>query len=349
MEEITLISLLELLALGTATFLGIHFLSLKEKSKQLLGYFLLLGFTMDFIYRAAFSLGVEISFDYLPQMSFIYIPFLYYYALQLTGQEMKGKWNLLIPSVVFYIAHLAAIYFDTEWYFVFEHLCTYLFSIYISILILQVIKKHQSNLLDYFSSIEYKGLKWLQKLTLILLLFNVLWMVEDAIYVFTDWEIFLAEVSAVATFVTVYWIGFSSLKQAVIFEEVVKSTEVELPGTLNQLETELYNKLISSMNEDALYKNENISLRELATQLNTSDKLLSKVINIETKNNFYHFINSYRIQNFKVAILNNRYPNLTQFGVAQECGFKTKSTFYSAFKKLHGCTPKEFVQSFKSE
>ena len=103
------------------------------------------------------------------------------------------------------------------------------------------------------------------------------------------------------------------------------------------------------MNEDALYKNENISLREFATQLNTSDKLLSKVINIETKNNFYHFINSYRIQNFKVAILNNKYPNLTQFGVAQECGFKTKSTFYSTFKKLHGSTPKEFVQSFKYE
>jgi len=52
MEVITFIDLLELLALATATFLGLHFITTKELIHKFLGGFLLLGFVFDLADRA---------------------------------------------------------------------------------------------------------------------------------------------------------------------------------------------------------------------------------------------------------------------------------------------------------
>lgn len=344
MEEIKFIRLLELIALATASFLGFHFIRSNDKSQRYLGVFLLLGFLFDFIFSLTHNLNIDLVFDFLPNTVYLYIPFLYFYSLSLTAQTDKKMWRLLYPALLFYLGKFPALYFDLEIFFLVENLSTYLFSIYISFLVLRVIHVHQKNILQYFSSVEDKNLNWLRILTLILIGFNLFWLIEDGIYTFTDWEPFLPEISAIATIITIYWIGFSSLKQNIIFNDEIPLTESTTQKTLNESELMIFKELTQLMDSKQLYKNENLSLRDVANNLQCRDKQLSKIINTKTKNNFYHFINTYRVNCFKEYLYKSPQMNLTLFGLAQECGFKTKSTFYTAFKKVEGCTPNEFMQ-----
>ncbi|MCB0683544.1 MAG: helix-turn-helix domain-containing protein, partial [Saprospiraceae bacterium] len=55
-------------------------------------------------------------------------------------------------------------------------------------------------------------------------------------------------------------------------------------------------------------------------------------------------LNSYRIEEAKQKLIQRQFGNLTLYGIAMQCGFKNKSTFYKVFKQLTGKTPLEFVR-----
>ena len=204
---------------------------------------------------------------------------------------------------------------------------------------------HQNNIIQFFSSIENKELNWLRTLTIILIIFNVLWVVEDLIYIFTVWNPLLSEFSALATFFTVYWIGFSSLKQNEVFKQSVITDETpHISKPLTKHENDLFENLNTLMIKESLFKEVNLTLRDIAVKLNTTDKKLSKVINVKTQNNFYFFVNTFRVNCFKEKLRRTTILPLTLFGVAQECGFKTRSTFFTFFKRIEGVAPNEFLQ-----
>jgi len=52
-------------------------------------------------------------------------------------------------------------------------------------------------------------------------------------------------------------------------------------------------------------------------------------------------VNLFRIEAAKKLLQAN--SKLTIEAIGQECGFKSKSSFYSAFKKRTGTTPSKFV------
>lgn len=82
----------------------------------------------------------------------------------------------------------------------------------------------------------------------------------------------------------------------------------------------------------------------MADQLGTNTKYLSQVVNHQTGYNFQYFLNIYRIEEVKAKITDAQYSNLTFFGIAFQCGFKNKSTFFKVFRDIVGVTPKEYVK-----
>ncbi|MDB2526762.1 helix-turn-helix domain-containing protein, partial [Mariniblastus sp.] len=65
------------------------------------------------------------------------------------------------------------------------------------------------------------------------------------------------------------------------------------------------------------------------------------------KMNFYQFINEFRIKKFKRLMETSKVQQFTLLGLAIESGFHSKSTFYAAFKKFEGMTPKQYEKSIK--
>ena len=104
----------------------------------------------------------------------------------------------------------------------------------------------------------------------------------------------------------------------------------------------IYQDLLLLFENEKIYQEKDLCLKSVADRLATNTKYLSQVINTRTKDNFQVFLNHFRIQEFQVRLLNGEARLFTLYGLAQECGFNNRSTFYRSFKEVTGQTPKEY-------
>ncbi len=105
----------------------------------------------------------------------------------------------------------------------------------------------------------------------------------------------------------------------------------------------LIDELNSIMNEEQLFKNANLKSSELAKKIQLTTHQLSQLLNDNLGKNFSSFVNEYRINEAKKMLLSN--GNITLEAIGYECGFNSKSTFYTTFKKIVGKTPSQYKSS----
>lgn len=108
-------------------------------------------------------------------------------------------------------------------------------------------------------------------------------------------------------------------------------------------EVKIFAQLRTLLERDQHYLDPDLTLKEVADLLGTNTKYLSQVVNNQGGCNFQQFVNSYRVEEVKSKIGDADYQNLTLFGIALQCGFKNKSTFYKVFKEALGVTPREYM------
>jgi AraC-like DNA-binding protein len=85
-----------------------------------------------------------------------------------------------------------------------------------------------------------------------------------------------------------------------------------------------------------------LTLEQLAGQLRMRPKLLSQAINEGAGQNFFEFVNTYRIGEARRLLTNPVDKKITVLEVLYEVGFNSKSSFNTVFKKQTGYTPSEF-------
>ncbi|MEZ4993328.1 MAG: helix-turn-helix domain-containing protein [Saprospiraceae bacterium] len=93
------------------------------------------------------------------------------------------------------------------------------------------------------------------------------------------------------------------------------------------------------MEEQKPYLDPGLSLQQLAQYLNIREKELSELLNTGLQTSFYAYINAYRLETVKAMLLDPQKQHLTNFAIAQEAGFSSRSTFFNLFKKHVGMTP----------
>ncbi|MCK8520149.1 AraC family transcriptional regulator [Aquimarina sp. D1M17] len=118
---------------------------------------------------------------------------------------------------------------------------------------------------------------------------------------------------------------------------------------ITQLEAfeELEKLLVHCMQHEKPYLDEELTLNKLASAIGTTDKKLSMLLNQHIENSFYNFVNLYRIQEFKTLAASPLYDDYTIEGIAYECGFKSKASFYRLFKKETGLSPSEYIKNHR--
>ena len=102
-------------------------------------------------------------------------------------------------------------------------------------------------------------------------------------------------------------------------------------------------KITHLFDGEAVHKNPNLTLTDLANTLNTNRNIISKAINQEFQMNFNDFVNEKRAEAVIEKLKNGEHAQNTLLGIALDCGFNSKTTFNRAFKKHTGITPKQFI------
>ena len=101
-------------------------------------------------------------------------------------------------------------------------------------------------------------------------------------------------------------------------------------------------ELLRLMTEEKLFKNNKLTVNDVAKQLNIPRQHLSKILNVHMKTGFQDLLNQYRVEEFIVCLQQEVYKNYTLLGIANEVGFSSKSSFNTTFKKLKGVTPSQY-------
>ncbi len=110
-------------------------------------------------------------------------------------------------------------------------------------------------------------------------------------------------------------------------------------------EVKLFDRLKQVLEKDRLYLDPNLTLKYIADLLSTNTKYLSQVVNHQSGYNFQQFVNLYRVAEATSKLMSDDLSNLTLYGIALQCGFKNKSTFYKVFKEVTNQTPKDYIRA----
>lgn len=111
---------------------------------------------------------------------------------------------------------------------------------------------------------------------------------------------------------------------------------------------ELERKIIYALETRKPFKNAEFSLQDLASLSGVDKGKVSYIINNSLNTNFTSLVNKYRVEEFIKIVDSEDYSKYSLLGIAQEAGFKSKSTFYKAFKEINGKTPREYFENMGS-
>ncbi len=90
------------------------------------------------------------------------------------------------------------------------------------------------------------------------------------------------------------------------------------------------------------YLNNKLLKAELAQLLGVNNPELARLLNENIGMNFFEYVNYYRIKEFILLAKSDKAKHFTFFGLAQEAGFNSKTTFNKSFKKLMGTSPSAY-------
>ena len=107
----------------------------------------------------------------------------------------------------------------------------------------------------------------------------------------------------------------------------------------------LYSKLSVFMEVNKPYLEPDLTIYKLAEYLGVQRHHLSQVINEKAQKSFFDFINYYRVEEVKKQLSNPEMSNRNILGIALDCGFNSKATFNTAFKKYTSMTPSAYQKT----
>ncbi len=141
--------------------------------------------------------------------------------------------------------------------------------------------------------------------------------------------------------------SFIILSIGVLFVKTRRKKVAKRKKILNSIKKReaeiLISKLYILMDKDKPYLECDLTIGMLAKQMSINERTLSLLLNHYIRVNFKDFINSYRLNKFNERIKTTKRYSI--IGMAYECGFNSKSSFYRAYKKQFGKTPNQFVTS----
>lgn len=216
------------------------------------------------------------------------------------------------------------------------------------------IRKHQKRIEIISSNTESINLQWLIKLSFLLFI---------TIIITVCYELFNTFIykmhQNLAMDLLFLFIVYSTFYHVLRQKEIYPVSKIQLDDLLSiELEAEektekkklipdedfesLKQKLLTLIEAQKPYLEGDLNLLKLSELIGISTHQLSYLLNNGFNENFFQFVNKYRVQHAKELLISDSYNKLSVLGIAFDSGFNSKTAFNTFFKKTVGVTPSEF-------
>lgn len=335
-------------------------MKVNRKANFWFGIFLFLWstFWLEEIVLLTFDTTLNPILDLLVRFAQYFTPIIFYFSVLFFTRPnyafAKGDVKYLVLPLV-YLGVLIAQLFTGQ-----QNLNAYLLiatglilaqTIYYPITAYLKIRKHQKKVVLFASNTNEIDLKWLEHIILLVLLISIIISVYNVVFSLSSLNVFINLVFVFVVFMFAYY----TLKQKEIFplDEKQRNEIISIDDEKQLLE--MKRKIISDqellaiktrlndlMQEHRPYLDSELNLIKLAELLQLTSHQLSYVINTGFNENFFQFINKYRVERAKELLASESMNTYSILGIAFESGFSSKTSFNTTFKKITHQTPSEF-------
>ncbi len=227
--------------------------------------------------------------------------------------------------------------------------------------VLKRLRIYRTKLKDLYSNTEQRELRWIDWLILILC---ALWVIVAATLLsdnFGPGVIFSGELVLVVTASLLLFLIAFSFTPAPARENGRENGEAQSTAPSEELDTEkattekyarsalseemaseLAARIETAMRENELFLDPNLSLRKLSAHVRAAPNAVSQTLNEHLQSTFFDYVARWRIEAAKHRILTS---DASVLQIAYDVGFNSRSTFYKAFKRETGMTPKSLREN----
>lgn len=306
-----------------------------------------LPYSTKFFYPSYVLVGLHGFFLYLCTKSLISKSYKNFKKEYLT---IVGYILLALVGFLFYNSYPQIITIITRMF-------AFCFNALFVVLAVRLFHQYRAFLQTNFSNIDKLSFDWMKFLAfgLIFLLSGALILV--ILHDFFSFQFSLYSLFAIVVLLFVNVLGFRGIKHSTIFNRTVipysqPQAEEQAPvdkeksyanyGLKQDDAVSLSEQLKNYMKTEKPYTNMDLTLKDLASALDTYPHYITQVLNTVFNQNFYDFVNTYRIEEAQKRLHDPQFKNLTILAIAYDCGFNSKSTFNRIFKQKTELTPSDY-------
>lgn len=102
--------------------------------------------------------------------------------------------------------------------------------------------------------------------------------------------------------------------------------------------------LNSYMESKKPYLNPDLTMGQLAKGIGCQMHTLSQIFSMFLNRTYYDYVNEYRVREFVARAQRQEYSRLTVMALAETCGFRSRTPFFTAVRKFTGKLPSDFIK-----
>ena len=322
-----------------ASYLAFFFsvVILLKKNKHRSDYYLSTWLLVLSVYMAMLCIEVTFSFIGLAHCIFLFL-----YIKSITSEAISNVKMMLyfLPCIAFIPF---SFYPNLSEYPIYDIIYLIIVAAYIAASYIKL-RRYLTYLNKNYANVEYADISWLNLLFYGNMFFYVVGILSD----FFDF-IPSKAIYAVTLFLFMNITGLKAIMQNVVFiKRTARHVEKANNGTyvnygLKSTEAEtLALKLQQYMETEKPYINPELCLNNLSAALDVYPHYITQILSTVFNQNFYDYINTYRIEEAKKQLKDPKKSNFTILSIAFDCGFNSKTAFNRAFKQKTSQTPSVF-------
>lgn len=105
---------------------------------------------------------------------------------------------------------------------------------------------------------------------------------------------------------------------------------------------ELKEQIFDLICKQKKYRDKEYSAKQLADDLKTNTRYISAVVSVCFGMNYTSFVNNCRVKYAKTLLSNKKFAKLRMDEISEMAGFSNRQSFYAAFYKFTGITPRQY-------
>lgn len=294
----------------------------------------------------------------------LFNPALFIYIRSLVEKKFKLKWSMLLHLLPFLVSEIFAYVTQTPFTFknffnldsgfafrLFVGIATIVsITVYMTLCII-LLHKYRINLQNEKSNIDKEqNLNWLMFVSIFYIVYSLLAGIQGFVYVFIGvGDDVMSYYNYSILLLLIFIISFYGLYQQQIEVQTETKESEEITAYKNSTlsaedKQEIKEKILEYFEKEKPYLNPNLNMDFLSEEIDFPKYQITEVLNVDIGKNFFQFVNSYRIEAVKKMLLESELKYSIE-AIGYECGFNSKSSFYTVFKNVTGKTPAAYRKS----